>query len=247
MVRTLCLLRPGRRRARRPRSPRRRRSRYRIELTNGEDIAAADAPSQRGTVVVFHRASDGALDGVPAEMVARIEPAAATRRDAVAAPPGPSRAPGQALEPGEVVDLGTTDDAYVTPRATRPAPAPLRRPRRRPRCGTASTTASAIGGGPARTPVNTLLASVPSSTDLALASGSSVAGARRIERIPGRSGRAGDGHRARWDAHDLSDRDAARDRTQRHSDPRSERSVARRSGRTALRSWRPRGLPARFR
>ena len=146
-------------------------SRYRIELTNGEEITAADAPSQRGTVVVFHRASDGALDGVPAEMVARIESASAPRH-AAAASAEAARAPGQALEPGEVVDLGTTDDAYVTPRADTAGAGPAAAAPPTPMWN-GFYYGIGIGGGPARTPVNTLLASVPSSTDLALASGTS--------------------------------------------------------------------------
>jgi hypothetical protein len=162
--------------------------RYRIELTNGASVTSMDAPSQKGTVLIFHRASDGGLDGVPAEMVARIGPAGETPRLRMAAATVSSRAPGQALDPGELVDLGTTDDAYVTPRADA--------------SGAGASPAAAtqtpmwngfyygigIGVGPARTPVNTLLTSVPSSTDLALASGSSSAalvGSNGFPVVPG--------------------------------------------------------------
>ncbi|HTO75021.1 MAG TPA: hypothetical protein VMQ61_03000 [Thermoanaerobaculia bacterium] len=162
--------------------------RHRIELTNGAEVATMDAPAQEGSVLIFHRASDGRLDGVPAEMVARIEAAGEAPRLHGAATAVSARAPGEELEPGEVVDLGTTDDAYVTPRADTSG-------------GGASAAAApqtpmwngfyygiGIGGGPAQTPVNTLLTSVPSSTDLALASGTStpaLVGSNGFPVVPG--------------------------------------------------------------
>jgi hypothetical protein len=163
-------------------------SRYRIELMNGAEVTSMDAPSQKGTVLIFHRASDGGLDGVPAEMVARIEPAGETPRLHMAAAAASSRAPGQALEPGEVVDLGTTDDAYVTPRVDPSGAAASAAAAPQTPTWNGFSYGIGIGGGPARTPVNTLLTSVPSSTDLALASaGSSPAlvGSNGFPVVPG--------------------------------------------------------------
>ncbi|HEY7112531.1 MAG TPA: hypothetical protein VIA45_06320 [Thermoanaerobaculia bacterium] len=167
-------------------------NRYRIELTNGSEVVSADRPTPRGTIVIFHRASDGALDGVPAEMVARIEPGTPGPRGRVLPAAAAARTPGEALEPGEVVDLGTIDDAYVTPRAdtgTAPSAAP----------GPQTPAVwngfyYGIGGGPARNPSpasGALLASVPSSTDLVFAQTSgggntpSLVGSNGFPAVPG--------------------------------------------------------------
>jgi hypothetical protein len=92
---------------------------YRIELSNGSQVIAVDAPVKRGTVVTFHNAG-GALTGVPSEMIVRVE--AVGRRGAASAsrqrpvlgttPPDVTvaRPPAGGLQPGEVLVIGPTGD-----------------------------------------------------------------------------------------------------------------------------------------
>ena len=100
---------------------------FRIELSNGSQVIALDAPIRRGTVVTFHDASGGALTGVPAEMVVRIvkdgqksrgaaaltrsRPLAGVREDVVTVRPAAG------LEPGEVLVIGPTGDGIASPMA----------------------------------------------------------------------------------------------------------------------------------
>jgi hypothetical protein len=94
---------------------------YVIELSNGTRVIALDAPVSRGTVVTFQDASDGALTGVPAEMVVRIvkndgngrvasrsRPLVGARSDVVTVRPQTT-----VLEPGEVLVLGPTGEGIA--------------------------------------------------------------------------------------------------------------------------------------
>jgi hypothetical protein len=100
--------------------------RYRIELRDGTQIETRGYPVARGSVWTFH-ASNGALSGVPREMVLRIVPtdegaeapeAEATAR-AGAASGDLEQAPAP-LEPGDLIELPSTGDG---PSAEPTAPA----------------------------------------------------------------------------------------------------------------------------
>jgi hypothetical protein len=103
-------------------SPAQARPRYRIELTTGATVIALDAPVRRGTVYTFQRVGDGALTGLPAEQVAKIEviqpasdsPATLSghrARQSNIDSPGFVRP----LEPGESLVLGPTGDGAPAP------------------------------------------------------------------------------------------------------------------------------------
>ena len=97
---------------------------YRIELSNGSQVIALDAPVRRGTVVTFHN-SGGALTGVPSEMIVRVvqesgkgtASASAARKRPVLAATQPdmtvARPPATGLQPGEVLVIGPTGDGAI--------------------------------------------------------------------------------------------------------------------------------------
>jgi len=99
--------------------------RYRLEMADGRLLTSLDAPVRRGSVLTFRRYPDGAITGVPAENVLRVESEVA----AFGSPPAPEseRPAGQPLRPGEVVDLGPTGDGAAekeAPENAEPAAAP---------------------------------------------------------------------------------------------------------------------------
>jgi hypothetical protein len=95
--------------------------RYRIELADGRQILASDAPVQRGSVVTFRPYPGGTLTGIPAEQIVRIE------RGEVATFPAESAEstiePGEvrALEPGEALDIGPTGEGISRGASEAPA------------------------------------------------------------------------------------------------------------------------------
>src|SRR5262245_20805893 len=85
-------------------------ARYRIELADGQQIVASDIPVQRGSVLTFRPYPAGALTGIPAEQVVRIE-----KGEVGTFPAEPAEStiePGEvrALEPGEALDIGPTGE-----------------------------------------------------------------------------------------------------------------------------------------
>ena len=116
---------------------------YRIELSNGSQVVSRGVPVTRGSVVTFHEASNGALTGVPAEMVVRIVPDAGARAvvserrpPRVGSRPAPditvAAPPANGLQPGEVVVIGPTGGGM--------SPAPTA-------AGAAAASGSAAGAG----------------------------------------------------------------------------------------------------
>ena len=99
-------------------------ARYRIDLQDGSRVYARDLPVRRGTILTFHQHPGGALTGVPAELVLRVEPGPAHKprlprpgRSSRAAPRADSRperslscGPTEGLKPGEVLVLGPTGE-----------------------------------------------------------------------------------------------------------------------------------------
>jgi hypothetical protein len=89
-----------------------RADRYRIELVGGRQLISQDAPERRGSVLIFHGSPDGTLQGVPVEMVLRVERGGVSVSDRLTVATSRdlpiSRDPADALEPGEVVVLGPT-------------------------------------------------------------------------------------------------------------------------------------------
>ncbi len=85
-------------------------ARYRVELADGRQILASDVPVQRGSVVTFHPYPGGALTGIPAEEVARIEKAGAAAFPAQAAESTIEPGEVRPLEPGEALDIGPTGE-----------------------------------------------------------------------------------------------------------------------------------------
>ncbi|MEO8431326.1 MAG: hypothetical protein ABI592_07440, partial [Acidobacteriota bacterium] len=95
---------------------------YRISLRGGtEPVLSRDKPVTRGSVVLFHRYSDGRLTSVPQEEVvgfaasdqtvtATTAPRPAARRRAIVgtAAPAVAAGPAQPLAPGEVRAIGVT-------------------------------------------------------------------------------------------------------------------------------------------
>jgi hypothetical protein len=89
-------------------------ARYRIELADGRQVFASDVPVQRGSVVTFHPYPAGALTGIPAEEVARIEKAGARTFPAEAAESTIEPGEVRALEPGEALDVGPTGEGSIS-------------------------------------------------------------------------------------------------------------------------------------
>jgi hypothetical protein len=87
------------------------RALYRIELRDGGEVLANDRPYHRGSVVLFHRHSNGSLTGLPEEEVVGVVPNLAANVIEVKA---------QELQPGDVVFIGPTGDGAPS---TVPAPA----------------------------------------------------------------------------------------------------------------------------
>jgi hypothetical protein len=96
--------------------------RYRIELVDGRQIVTADAPVQRGSVVTFRPYPAGALTGVPAEQVVRIERGEVATFPAQAAESTIEPGEVRPLEPGEALDIGPTGEGIARGPAESPAP-----------------------------------------------------------------------------------------------------------------------------
>ena len=88
--------------------------RYRIELADGRQIVAADAPVQRGSIVTFRPYPGGALTGIPAEQVVRIEKGEVATFPAEAAESTIEPDEVRPLEPGEALDVGLTGEGIST-------------------------------------------------------------------------------------------------------------------------------------
>src|SRR6476660_1364630 len=84
--------------------------RYRIELADGRQVLASDAPVQRGSVVTFRPYPGGAPTGIPAEQVVRIEKGEVATFPAEAAESTIEPGEVRALEPGEALDIGPTGE-----------------------------------------------------------------------------------------------------------------------------------------
>ena len=142
-------------------------ARYRIVLADGNAIIASDLPVRRGSVVTFHPESGGALTGVPAESVARIENGSFTVTPATE--PELDSGIDRVLEPGEALDLGEMGEGIAAAEA--PAPARVAAPAALPPQYYGGN-AGAYGAGGQITPNGTLLGPdglprAASSTDLA--------------------------------------------------------------------------------
>src|SRR5438067_252337 len=83
---------------------------FRIELTNGESIFSRDLPVHRGSVVLFHRASDGALTGLPEEEVAGVVRGTADTATVRSSAASAAEVAARPLEPGEALVLGPTGE-----------------------------------------------------------------------------------------------------------------------------------------
>lgn len=106
-------------------------ARYRIDLAGNIVILAKDQPVARGSVLMFHRSSDGILTSVPSEEVASVRRLSAEQVVPAAGVTGTVRrgtspaaaVADQPLQPGQTLVLGTTGDAPVAPGAIAPASA----------------------------------------------------------------------------------------------------------------------------
>ncbi len=83
------------------------RALYRIELRSGGEVLAKDRPHHRGSVILFHRHSNGMLTSLPEEDVVGILSMTAEVK-------------AQGLQPGDVVYIGPTGAGALPPE---PAPA----------------------------------------------------------------------------------------------------------------------------
>ncbi|HYK42478.1 MAG TPA: hypothetical protein VE007_08815 [Thermoanaerobaculia bacterium] len=114
------------------------RAMYRVEVKGARPVLAQDQPVNRGSMVLFHRFPDGRLVGVPQELVAGVQPAAASdseipratgrgthiriseARVKAAAPdeaivtPVSEGAAVRPLEPGEAILIGPTGSGSTT-------------------------------------------------------------------------------------------------------------------------------------
>src|SRR5262245_14740771 len=96
-------------------------ARYRIELADGRQILAAEAPVQRGSVVTFRPYPAGVLTGVPAEQVVRIEKGEVATFPSEAAESSIEPGEVRALEPGEALDIGLTGEGISSGATEAPA------------------------------------------------------------------------------------------------------------------------------
>ena len=98
-------------------------AKYRIELSDGRQVLAADLPVARGSVLTYHPYPAGPLTGVPTEMIVRVvsdrgtesktnSPTMTVRGTRLSGGPADRawRAPTVGLEPGEILVLGPTGD-----------------------------------------------------------------------------------------------------------------------------------------
>ena len=111
------------------------RALYRIELRDGSEVLAKDSPQPRGSVLLFHLNSTGALTSLPEEQVVRVRSGVAERRadrkadkkviyrsldrnvvDALIVAK-------RGLRPGDVVFLGATGGSPYTTSTTSPGTA----------------------------------------------------------------------------------------------------------------------------
>jgi hypothetical protein len=143
--------------------------RYRIELADGRQIFASDAPVSRGSVVTFRPYPGGALTGIPAEQVVRIEKGEVATFPAEAAASTIEPGEVRALEPGEALDIGLTGEGISSGAAEAPAGGGIAAS---PQSGVNSAYYAGYGGAVSRN--GTLigpdgLARAASSTDIARA------------------------------------------------------------------------------
>jgi hypothetical protein len=160
------------------------RGRYRIELSDGSQWTAVGTPAVHGTVVTFHTAN-GALVGVPREMIVRLastgeaDVSASLIRSVAASPAAADGVaagtaetyPVEALQPGDVVALGPlTEEGPTLAESTAAAASATA-------VGTPAVSPGAMGYGGYGGGVNPnlyvnpngTLSRAPSFTDLALA------------------------------------------------------------------------------
>ncbi len=169
-------------------------AKYRIELSDGRQVLAADLPVARGSVLTYHPYPAGPLTGVPTEMIVRVvsdrgtesrtnSPTMTVRGTRLSGGPADRarRAPTVGLAPGEILVLGPTGDGISSSAQTAASAGNV------PNAGVGNAGgaygAGAYGGGVnpnvvnANVPINpnnTLVGSdglprVPSSTDLSRA------------------------------------------------------------------------------